>query len=196
MKTGMGGACAIMLMFAATLVFAEMEKRPLYVNNVEELGLRILTEVNPKWSVQLEMNHSNQYMVRAAPPSRTYPPGEMVWLVLPEVLSTKDELQLVAYKAVLGHVDRFSAVNARPRMKDLRAASYGDLSGYEWGFSGVIEDVSTDVRLFVGNKPGKPLVLMQATTQHGKMMHLNEQIRRSWTNVRYLDEASRQRTKR
>jgi hypothetical protein len=97
---------SVLTPFAVADVSPQREKRPLYVNDVPELGLRILTEAKPKWSVQLEMNRDDQYMVRAAAPFRTYPPAEMVWLVMPELRPKAQDLQAVAYKAIRGHMDR------------------------------------------------------------------------------------------
>jgi hypothetical protein len=188
MRTLVVAACLLLAVSASAEQPTKREKRPLYVNDVPELGLRILTEVNPKWSVKLELNSRGQYLVRAATPARTYPAGEMVWLALPELTPAAEGLQSAAYRAILGHVDRYATVSRRPTMKDLAGATYDDLTGYEYVFSGSSDGVAADVRIFVGNKPGKPLVLMQATTRHGKIAHLNEQIRRSWTNVSYLDD--------
>jgi hypothetical protein len=43
-----------------------------------------------------------------------------------------------------------------------------------------------DVLIFFGHQPGKSAVLAHAYTLHGKLDHISENIRRSWTNLRYL----------
>jgi len=68
----------------------------------------------------------------------------------------------------------------------LKPASYGAFIGYEAEFSAVADTVPVDVRVFFGHQPGKPAVAMQVFTLKGKLPHLSEQIRRSWSNVKYL----------
>jgi hypothetical protein len=68
----------------------------------------------------------------------------------------------------------------------LNPATYGELKGYEAEFPAVADSVPVDVRVFFGHEPGKPVVAMQVYTLRGKMPHLAEQIRRSWSHVAYL----------
>ena len=66
-------------------------------------------------------------------------------------------------------------------------ATYGELEGFEIDFVGLMENKQVDVKVFTGRSNNKGPITMQVYTLKGKLKHLQEQIRRSWSNTRYLD---------
>jgi hypothetical protein len=76
----------------------------------------------------------------------------------------------------------------------IRRARYGQLSGYESTYQArqrVGHDVTTmDERLFYGHQVGKPLVILQATTDVGGLSKWDPMLRHIWNSVRYLSAAA------
>ncbi len=170
----------------ATLVMthshaADRVKRPMQVHRVKEVGLEIWTEAEPRWDTHLE-GKSGQYTFVAETPDLTYPVAGFMWS---SALSEK--FPAAAFKeAARGAIDGSARRYGVTLVGQLKEARYGDLSGYEVTIAGSIQQTPVDVLIFVGQQPGKPLVVMQAATQRGKIDHISEQVRRSWTHVKYL----------
>ncbi len=177
-------ACALV----ATLASAnEPLKRQMVVHKVTELGLEIWTEANPEWEAQLAREPGAPRPVFAAEtPGQTYPPAGMSWAV-PGFKTTDTELQRVARSALRQAALNYGLKEEQIRGIDLEPASYGSLTGYEAQFPAAADGVPVDVRVFFGHRPGKPVVAMQVFTLRGKLPHLSEQIRRSWSHVNYLE---------
>ncbi|MEF7615662.1 hypothetical protein V4F39_17235 [Aquincola sp. MAHUQ-54] len=64
--------------------------------------------------------------------------------------------------------------------------NHGVLQGFGATFAGKAQGDAVDVRVFIGQSPGRLPVAMQAYTLRGKLDHLDEPIRRSWGKVKYL----------
>jgi hypothetical protein len=158
-------------------------KRPMQIHKVEELALEIWTEAQPEWDARVEWKNGQPIFV-AETPSLTYPPAGMSWVSMAHLRFDQQALEEVARGAIHEAARNYKV---RPDVIALKAAHYGDLAGYEAQFSADAQGTPVDVRVFCGLKPGKPAVVMQAFTLRGKLAHIGEQIRRSWTNVRYLD---------
>lgn len=158
-------------------------KRPMHVHKVNELGLEIWTEARPEWDTRVERIYEQSRFV-AETPALTYPPAGMTWVSKPQSLFAESELESAAHGAIhrVAHgygVPRSSAI-------ELKRAHYGDLTGFEADFSAPRRTIPVDVRIFLGHKAGRAAVVMQASTLQGKLGHIDEHIRRSWANVRYL----------
>jgi hypothetical protein len=158
-------------------------KRPMHIHKVKELALEIWTEAEPEWESRLEWNNGQATFV-AETPALTYPPAGMTWVSRAGFNFSEQELEEGARGAV-HQAARNYGVQAGSAI-ELKAAHYGDLAGYEAEFSANAKGTPVDVRVFCGRQPGKAAVVMQAFTLKGKLGHISEQIRRSWTNLRYL----------
>jgi hypothetical protein len=174
---------AILCFIASTAVTADSRMgRPMIIHRLPELNLEIWTEQDPEWETHLDETTRAATFV-AEPPALSYPPAHMSWTTLPELTFPQDHME-AATRGVLHQM----AINyGVTPPKVLRQRQYGDLIGYEATFQAVSDDLPIDVRVFCGHREGKPAVVMQVVTLRGKLPHLSEHIRRSWTNVRYLD---------
>lgn len=158
-------------------------KRPMIIHKVQALGLEIWTEAEPEWVVSTARKNG-QTTFSAETPALTAPPAGMSWTSNPGIRFTAAEIREGARGAI-----RQAALNYRVpanQALDLRAAQYGDLTGYEADFPASAYGTPVDVRVFCGHQPGKPAVVMHAFTLRGKLPHIAEHMRRSWTHVRYL----------
>ncbi len=172
-------------MIISVSAFAERAQRPMHIHKVQELGLEIWTEYNPEWITDL-VKFRGRSIFTAQTPSNTYPPAAMSWTSFPRMRVEKGNIEQVALTTFNQAAANYSA--SQEQIKELKAspATYGDLSGYEATFSGTAHGDPIDVRVFVGHKDGKGPVTMQVYTLRGKLSHISEQIRRSWTHVKYL----------
>jgi hypothetical protein len=162
------------------------ERRPMVIHKVHELGLEIWTEANPRWRTQLGTESGKEPIFVAETPDETYPPAGMMWAV-PGIKFSAAEFEKTARDAMRQAATNYGVSVASLETLTLRPAQYGELSGYESEFSASPQGVAVEVRVFFGHKPDRPAVAMQAYTLGGKLQAISEQIRRSWTNVRYLE---------
>lgn len=167
---------------AASAESAAVE-RPMRIHKVDALGLEIWTEATPEWDTRLERLDEQSRFV-AETPALAYPPAGMTWVSKPGSLFAEAELEEAA-RGVVHRVARNYGVR-EPSKLELTTARYGDLTGYRGDFSSPLRAMPVDVRVFLGHRPGRAAVVMQACTLKGKLGHIDEHIRRSWTNVRYL----------
>lgn len=188
MKRWCGSAwaiCIALLLISSNVPALDRVKRQMYVNRVSQIGLEVWTEEQPRWQTYLE-SKAGQYTFAAETPDLTYPPAGFTWSSAPTGVVEESDFKTAALGAIHGSARGYGVnPNAIPASQ-LRSATYGELSGYEVSFAGSIQQTPVDVKVFVGHQPGKPLVVMQACTQRGHLPHISEQIRRSWTHVRYL----------
>lgn len=156
--------------------------RPMIIHRLPELNLEIWTEQDPEWETHLsETAHAFTFI--AETPALTYPPAHMSWTVMPQLKLRQQELEAAA----LGVLHQM-AINYRTRPpKQISPRNYGDLTGYEATFHAEADNMPIDVLIFCGHREGRSAVVMQTVTLRDKLPHLSEHIRRSWTNVRYLN---------
>lgn len=176
--------CTLLVALSAlgTASSADIERvpRPMRIHRVVELGLEIWTEKDPLWETALR----GRSVFTAETPALTYPPAGMTWVSLPHTSFAPEELESGA-RGALREIARSHQVRDVDRL-ELTPASYGELSGYESRFTGLAHGARVDVLVFVGHKPGRPAVVAQAYTMEGKLDHIREHVRRSWSNIRYL----------
>ncbi|MBM0104091.1 hypothetical protein JM946_05015 [Steroidobacter sp. S1-65] len=152
------------------------------IHRLPELNLEIWTEQDPEWETHLS-DVGDAFTFVAETPALTYPPAYMSWTVMPHLKLRETELEAAA-RGVLHQI----AANYRTQPpKEIRQRSFGDLTGYEAILHAKSDKMPIDVLIFCGHREGRPAVVMQAVTLRDKLPHLSEHIRRSWTNVRYLD---------
>ena len=179
----------LMVILLATLfsvsVFAERAKRPMNIHKIEKLGLEIWTEYNPEWITEL-VEFRGRSIFTAQTPVKTYPPVAMSWASFPRMRVDTFKLEQVALTTFKEAALNYSV--SQKQIKNIKAvsATYGELSGYETNFTGIAHGDAVDVKVFVGHKDGRGPVTMQVFTTKGKLSHISENIRRSWTNIKYL----------
>lgn len=156
--------------------------RPMIIHRLPEMNLEIWTEQDPAWETRLKQSRYSQTFT-AETPALTYPPTHMSWTIAPALKFEPHELESAAH-GVLHQI----AIRYRTHPPErISQAQYGDLIGYEASFQAEPQNIPVDVRVFCGHREGKPLVVMQVVTLQGKLTHVAEHIRRSWTHLRYLD---------
>ena len=178
----------ILLSLSIGSVFAKRFKRPMVIHRVKKMGLEIWTEMEPEWKTELMMSGNKPVFV-AHTPGNVYPPAGMTWMNYEEVILKPNEFPKVA-NSILQTAARNYGLTLGERSKlKIKPTSYGSLHGYEALFVGTLANgKKVDVKIFAGKADQKGPVTMQAYTNQGKMFHLNEQIRRSWSHTRYLNE--------
>jgi hypothetical protein len=156
--------------------------RPMIIHRLSAMNLEIWTEQDPEWETRLKQSPNSQTFT-AETPALTYPPTHMSWTIAPTLKFEPHELEAAAH-GVLHQI----AIRYRTHPPEqILHAQYGDLVGYEAIFQAEPQNIPIDVRVFCGHSEGKPMVVMQAVTLKGKLTHVAEHIRRSWTHLRYLD---------
>lgn len=172
-------------LFFISISYADRYKRPMVINKVKRMGLEIWTEMEPNWKTELIMNGKKPIFV-AHTPSNVYPPSGMTWVNHSEVQLTSAEFPKIARSTLetaaknYKFSEKLSELNIVPK-------NYGNLNGFEINFVGLLDKKHVDVRVFTGRSDGKGPITMQVYAPKGKLRHLEEQIRRSWTHTRYLD---------
>jgi hypothetical protein len=181
MKRNLAAVIAMLLTLSAEA--APRTGRPMIIHRLPELGLEIWTEQDPEWETHLSQRAGAPTFV-AETPALTYPPGHMSWTTLPHLRFDPQDLEAGAQGAL--HQVAANHQIRSPRRLHITTKRYGNLVGYETVFEARSQNTPVEVRAFCGHHPGKHPVLMQATTLKHKSAHLAEHIRRSWSNVKYL----------
>lgn len=175
---------ALIICMSAVAFSAAAEKRagrPMIIHRIPQLQLEIWTEQDPQW--ETHVNDANgAFTFIAETPALTYPPAHMSWTAQPQLKFQQQDIEAAAR----GALHQVAANYRVPPPEQIKQATYGDLTGYETTFQ-ARSDKPIEVRVFCGHRPGQPAVVMQAVTLKDKLPHLSEHIRRSWSNVRYLD---------
>ncbi len=172
-------------LFFLSMSYAERYKRPMVINKVKRMGLEIWTEMEPSWKTELIMNGKKPIFV-AYTPSNVYPPSGMTWVNHSEVQLTPVEFPEIA-RSTLETAAKNYKFSKKLSELVITPKIYGSLNGFEINFIGLLDKKYVDVRVFTGRSNGRGPVTMQAYAPKGKLKHLKEQIRRSWTHTRYLD---------
>lgn len=190
-------ACALVLLLGTTLSLPGAqaqggkgaEKKPelrhMQIYRVKELGLEIWVENQPPWETQLSTATGRPTFVAESPDSY-HPPTIMTYASWPQEKVAPDGMYHMAGAAIRRASQNFGVSRERSLSIPLREAQYGDIQGYEGWFTGKADGVAMDVSVFVGQAPGKFPVVFNVYTARGKLPSLSEQLRRAWTNVKYL----------
>ncbi|MFC4310187.1 hypothetical protein ACFPN2_13935 [Steroidobacter flavus] len=156
--------------------------RPMIIHRLSVMNLEIWTEQDPEWETSLKQS-ATALTFSAETPALAYPPAHMSWTIAPRMKFQDGELEDAA-RGVLYQM----ALNYRTLPPEqLIEAQYGELTGYEATFQAEPRNVPVDVHVFFGHREGMPMVVMQVVTLRGKLAHLAEHVRRSWTHLRYLE---------
>lgn len=183
--------CLLLPLFlcAASNDFAlatERHLRPMLKNELADIGLVVWTEMNPQWIVETTSMKGRQIFT-AQTPLATYPPAAFTFASFKHMRIAMDELKSTAVTVMKSARRNYHSEVNDSMAADLVASSYGNLIGYESTFQGIADGIPVDVKVFLGQVDGEAPVLLQAYTLRGKLSAISENIRRSWSNVAYLE---------
>jgi hypothetical protein len=159
--------------------------REMQIHAVPELGLRIWVENQPPWQGALDASAARPTFTVQSP-DNYHPPSAMTYQSWPTQRLSAVEMQQVAGSAIQRAGQNFGLDLVHSRGIQKLPAIHGIFSGLEGQFTGSIDGVPADVRIFVGHVTGKFPVALSVYTLEGKMVHLAEVVRRSWGNLSYL----------
>ena len=173
------GLCAIA---SIDVIAGTRAGRPMIIHRLAEMNLEIWTEQDPEWDTRLKRS-PNALTFTAETPALTYPPTHMSWTIAPILKFEPAELE----SAARGVMHQMAIRYRTHPPEQIIQAQYGEMMGYETTFEAEAQNIPVDVRVFCGHREGKPMVVMQVVTLKGKLAHVAEHVRRSWTHLRYLD---------
>ena len=159
--------------------------RHMQIYRIKELGLELWVENQPPWEAQLSQATGRPTFVAESPQSY-HPPTVMTYMSFQKEKVPAGDLRDTASAAIRRASQNFGLSADWSYGIPIREAHYGVLDGYEGTFEGKADGTVVDVLVFVGQAPGKFPVAFSVYTVRGKMSSLSEQIRRAWTNVKYL----------
>lgn len=160
-------------------------QREMQIFKVTDLGLEVWVENQPTWETQ-QTSATGRPIFAAESPVGYHPATVMTYASWPKEKVHDNLLYETAVGAIRRASQNFGVSENHSRAIFPTAATYGSLTGFEGNFAGVAQGTTMDVKIFVGQASGKFPVVMTIYTQEGKMVHLNEQIRRAWGKVKYL----------
>lgn len=170
----------------AKVLSADRALREMQIYEVKSLGLEIWVENQPAWEVVTQM-HNGRPTFGARSPENYHPPAAMTVAAWQDKPVTDAQFADVARSAIRHAAQNFGVTAGEARAIAALPATHGVLQGWEADFAGHAQSMDMDVRLFVGQASGRYPVVLNMYTMRGKMVHLNEVVRRSWGNLAYLD---------
>lgn len=159
--------------------------REMQIHKVPELGLEIWVENQPAWETHLS-NTTGHFSFVAQSPDHHHPPAVMTYASWPRERVSPDMMQSMATAAIRRASRNFGLNVAQGRGIMPGPAAYGVLQGFEATFTGTVQGVPMDIKIFVGQAAGRFPVALSLYTLQGKMTHLGEHIRRGWGRLKYL----------
>ncbi|QCB47232.1 hypothetical protein [Hydrogenophaga sp. PAMC20947] len=169
----------------ARYISGDRALREMQVHQIKEMGLEIWIENQPPWTTGVQ-KQNGRYLFTAQSPDRYHPPSAMTFSGWSNKAVSEGALPGVARSAIVHGAQNFGVSAGEARALAVFPASHGILQGSQARFSGQAQDLLMDVQIFVGQAPGKFPVALTVYTLKDKMVHLEEVIRRSWSNVQYL----------
>lgn len=176
-----------LLISVFSFVLADRVKRPMKINKIKKMGLQIWTEMEPEWRTELMMNGDKPIFV-AHTPAYVYPPSGMMWVNYSEVQLSEKDFFDVARSALKTAASNYGISKTSLVNLTVSPATYGVLKGFEVNFEGKLDRKKVDVRVFTGRAGDNGPITMQVYAPLGKIGHIKEQIRRSWSHTSYLAE--------
>jgi hypothetical protein len=183
-RFGAAGLALAAALCAAGVADASMQ-REMQIYKVTALGLEIWVENQPAWETELS-NKTGRPIFVAQSPDFYHPPVVMTYASWPKDNVAPEFMRDMAVTAIRRASENFGLNAAQARGIQPYEANYGDLRGFEGTFEGVAGGMPAEVRVFVGQAPGKFPVALSVYTLRGKLNNLNEPLRRSWGKVKYL----------
>lgn len=169
----------------ARYISGDRSLREMQIHHIKEMGLEIWIENQPPWTTGVQKQNGRS-LFTAQSPDRYHPPSAMTFSGWNDKVVSEGELPGVARSAIVHGAQNFGVSAGEARALAVLPANHGVLQGLEARFSGEAQDLLMDVQIFVGQAPGKFPVALTVYTLKDKMVHLEDVIRRSWSNVQYL----------
>lgn len=160
--------------------------REMQIHRVAELGLDIWVENQPAWETQMIPAAGGHPSFVAQSPDSYVPPTVMSYTAWPRQRVAQEELAPLARIAIRRASQNFGLNAGQSRGLFPVAASHGVLEGFEADFAGRAHRQALDVKVFVGQTPGRYPVALSVYTQQGKLDQLAEVLRRGWGQLKYL----------
>lgn len=158
--------------------------REMHIHKVPELGLQIWVENQPPWRTELKRGPHPTFIAQA--PDAHHPPAVMSYSSWPSERVADSVFATMAKTAITRASQNFGLSVAQSRALDVRPARYGVLAGHVADFAGNMNGTAMDVRIFIGQSPGRFPVVLTLHTLRDKIQHLDEHVRRAWTKLSYL----------
>jgi uncharacterized protein YpuA (DUF1002 family) len=174
------------MLLVASAYGEERVKREMVINHVEQIGLEIWSENNPTWLTQVR-KRGPKFEFVAETPRSYYPPAAMHYMHFADMEVKGGEMEGIALNAIQQAALNFGVPTSEISAIKPVPATYSEMKGYEAVFKGRANGEDMDIKMFIGNSPGKGPVSMYVYTMRGKLGHLSEPIRRAWQNVKYLN---------
>ena len=160
-------------------------QRAMKVNQVVDLGLEVWTEQQPAWIVATREIEGQPVLLAQSPP-QVYPPASMSVTAFAKVHAEIDNFKRTAEVAIKRGLTQYGVPGNVQNRISREKKQYGELDGIEVNFTAEVHGSAADVKVFIGTADNKGHVLLQLYTIQGGMAHLQEQIRRSWGNIKFL----------
>ena len=167
-------------------VSTDRAERPMKVNRSTDMGLEIWTEQSPEWMV-VTREIEGKPVLLAHTPANVYPPASMSVTSFAELHSQAANFATSAEVALKIGLTQYGVPNHIQNQLTRERKRYGELAGIEVNFRAEVHGSPADVKVFIGKKGNKGQVLLQLYTIPGGMPHLQEHVRRSWNNIKYLE---------
>lgn len=164
--------------------------RPMSKTEVPEIGLIIWTELEPQWIID-RSSMNGRIVLTAQTPIATSPPAAFTFTSFKELVIASEELKSVAQKVAISAKSNYRSTQKDEHFMNMYVKSYGALTGYEVTFDGLANGEEVSVKVFLGQSDNMPPVLLQAYTLRGKLQAISENIRRSWSNVAYIEPVAK-----
>ncbi len=150
-----------------------------------DMGIQIWTEHEPAWIVEKKYLGRRPVFLTQSPPN-AYPPASMSIISYANMTGGSEAFEEYTEIALKQGLRNFGIAPESAVNIERVPAAYGDLSGIELNFGATIYGAAADVKLFIGHGKSRGPVMLQLYTLPGKMSHLGDHIKRSWSNIRYL----------
>ncbi|MCW5233082.1 hypothetical protein [Verminephrobacter eiseniae] len=161
--------------------------REMQIHRVAQLGLEIWVENQPAWETRLSTTPHGHPCFEAQSPDSYFPPAVLTYASWPKERVPQEQLLPIATTAIRQASQNFGWNPGQSRGLHPVAASHGVLQGFEADFPGQADGQPLDVKVFVGQTPGRFPVVAWVYTQRKRMEQLREVLRRSWGKLKYLD---------
>ncbi len=159
--------------------------QPRDMNRYHKIGIRYETYTKPLW--RSEVDRTNRYpSVIVNSPELHFPPVEFQITPFPDQRVGPEQIRAVALAAMKHTKTRYGR---KPIISSERflPRSRGVFHGFETTFDARVEGVDLSVLYFVGRRERDGRVIsMLAKTQHGRLPHIKDHIRRTFDWVDYV----------
>lgn len=170
-------------------IFAESAEPLIQSRELQNLwvkaGFQIGVDTDPAWE-WYALPEVNQSVFVIESPAFYYPPAVMnVRYNRYHPPQDPDTFKQTAYFALVNIQKKYGA-KTHFKFRDISAAVYGELKGYEQTSMVELDGEEFSNKTFVGLNRENKLIVLNAVTIPGKIDHLQPAISRMWGTIRFL----------